>query len=184
MYAFNGLWPFLSLALICRLYMANRLCIRQLVSDRTSIFTYLQGSAYNTIYARKCKCKSSTPLLFKLSTSLLLSTSYVISTVFLHKSYAAASNTEDYDAIVFHDDVINSALLAFALLALCAGNSRWSVNSPTKASGAEPWCLFFYLRLNKRLSKQSWGWWFETQSCPLWRHCNVMISVFQEPILA
>ena len=143
MYAFNGLWPFLSLALICRLYMANRLCIRQLVSDRTSIFTYLQGSAYNTIYARKCKCKSSTPLLFKLSTSLLLSTSYVISAVFLHKSYAAASNTEDYDAIVFHDDVINSALLAFALLALCAGNSRWSVNSPTKASGAEPWCLFF-----------------------------------------
>ena len=24
----------------------------------------------------------------------------------------------------------------------------------------------------KRLSKQSWGWWFETPSCPLWRHCN------------
>ena len=32
--------------------------------------------------------------------------------------------------------------------------------------------FFFYLRLNKRLSKQSWGWWFETLSCPLWRHCN------------
>ena len=30
----------------------------------------------------------------------------------------------------------------------------------------------FDLRLNKRLSKQSWGWWFETISCPLWRHCN------------
>ena len=27
--------------------------------------------------------------------------------------------------------------------------------------------------LNKRLSKQSWGWWFETPSCSLWRHCNV-----------
>ena len=26
--------------------------------------------------------------------------------------------------------------------------------------------------LNKRLSKQSWGWWFETPSCSLWRHCN------------
>ena len=26
---------------------------------------------------------------------------------------------------------------------------------------------------NKRLSKQWWGWWFETQSCPLWRHSNV-----------
>ena len=32
--------------------------------------------------------------------------------------------------------------------------------------------VFFDLRLNKRLSKQSWGWWFETISCPLWRHCN------------
>ena len=31
---------------------------------------------------------------------------------------------------------------------------------------------FFDLRLNKRLSKQSWGWWFETLSCQLWRHCN------------
>ena len=28
------------------------------------------------------------------------------------------------------------------------------------------------LRLNKRLSKQSCGWWFETLSRPLWRHCN------------
>ena len=32
--------------------------------------------------------------------------------------------------------------------------------------------VFFDLHLNKRLSKQSWGWWFETLSRPLWRHCN------------
>ena len=32
--------------------------------------------------------------------------------------------------------------------------------------------VFFDLRLNKRLSKQSWGWWFETLSRPLWRHCD------------
>ena len=31
---------------------------------------------------------------------------------------------------------------------------------------------FFDLGLNKRLSKQSWGWWFETPSCSLWRHRN------------
>ena len=41
----------------------------------------------------------------------------------------------------------------------------------TKASDAELWC-FFNLCLNKRLSKQSWGWWFETLSRPLWRHRN------------
>ena len=34
--------------------------------------------------------------------------------------------------------------------------------------------VFVDLRLNKRLSKQSWGWWFETLSRPLWRHCNGM----------
>ena len=33
--------------------------------------------------------------------------------------------------------------------------------------------VFFDLRLNKRLSKQSWGWWFETPWCSLWRHGNV-----------
>ena len=32
--------------------------------------------------------------------------------------------------------------------------------------------VFFDLRLNKRLSKQSQGWWFETLSRPLWRHRN------------
>ena len=33
--------------------------------------------------------------------------------------------------------------------------------------------VIFDLRLNKRLRKQSCGWWFETLSGPLWRHCNV-----------
>ena len=33
--------------------------------------------------------------------------------------------------------------------------------------------VFFDLRLNKRLREQSWGRWFETPSCSLWRHCNV-----------
>ena len=32
--------------------------------------------------------------------------------------------------------------------------------------------IYIYMRLNKRLSKQSWGWWFETLSRPLWRHRN------------
>ena len=46
---------------------------------------------------------------------------------------------------------------------------RWIPN--TKASDAE-FDVFFDLRLNKQLSKQCWGWWFETLSCPLRRHCN------------
>ena len=31
--------------------------------------------------------------------------------------------------------------------------------------------VFFDLRPNKRVSKQWWGWWFETPSSPLWRNC-------------
>ena len=41
----------------------------------------------------------------------------------------------------------------------------------TKASDEELWC-FFYLRLNKRLRKQSRRRWFETPSRLSWRHCN------------
>ena len=43
----------------------------------------------------------------------------------------------------------------------------------TKASDVE-WSfdVFFDLCPNKRLSKQSWGWWFETPSGWLWRHSN------------
>ena len=37
--------------------------------------------------------------------------------------------------------------------------------------------VFFDLRMNKRLSKQWWGWWFETLLDHLWRHCNVNKTV-------
>ena len=44
----------------------------------------------------------------------------------------------------------------------------------TKASDAELWCFLWSAHhVNKRLGKHSWGWWFETPSRPLWRHCNV-----------
>ena len=46
---------------------------------------------------------------------------------------------------------------------------RWIPH--TKASDTELWCFVFYRHLNKRLSKQSRGWWFETPSCSLWLHC-------------
>ena len=37
--------------------------------------------------------------------------------------------------------------------------------------------VFFHLHLNKRLNKQSWGWWFETLSHSFWRLCNVTFVV-------
>ena len=44
-------------------------------------------------------------------------------------------------------------------------------------TGIRSFDIFFDLRPNIRLSKQSWGWWFETPSRSLWRHCNAE-SVF------
>ena len=44
---------------------------------------------------------------------------------------------------------------------------------PTQRPVTRSFDVFFDLRLNKRLSKQPWGWWFKTPSWSLWRHCNV-----------
>ena len=41
----------------------------------------------------------------------------------------------------------------------------------TKASDAKRWCSLGSAH-EQRLNKQSRRWWFETPSCPLWRHCN------------
>ena len=59
-----------------------------------------------------------------------------------------------------------------ASLALCAGNSPVTGDFPAQRSVTRSFDVFFDLCQNKRLSKQSWGWWFETPSCSLWRHCN------------
>ena len=47
--------------------------------------------------------------------------------------------------------------------------------SPAKRPVRRSFDVFF--DLNKRLNKQSWGWWFETPSRSSWRHCNVDKSV-------
>ena len=52
-----------------------------------------------------------------------------------------------------------------ALLAICAGHSP--VRPLTRSFD-----VFFDLLLNKRLSKQWWGWWSRT----LWRHCNGLVK--------
>ena len=59
-----------------------------------------------------------------------------------------------------------------ALLALCVENSSGTGKFPTQRPVTRSFDVFFELRLNKRLSEQSWGWWFETPSCSLWRNCN------------
>ena len=63
-----------------------------------------------------------------------------------------------------------------ALLAICAGNSQVPGEFPTQRPVTRSFDVFPDLRLNKWFSKQSWGWWFETLSRPIWRHRNVLNS--------
>ena len=58
-----------------------------------------------------------------------------------------------------------------ALPAICAGNSPFNGEFPAQRPVTRSFDGVFDMRLNKQLSKQSWGWWFETPSRPLWRYC-------------
>ena len=62
----------------------------------------------------------------------------------------------------------------FALLALCAGNSPIPGEFPAQRPVTRSFDVFFDLRLNKQLSKEPWGWWFEKPPCLLRHHCNVV----------
>ena len=62
------------------------------------------------------------------------------------------------------------------LLALCARNSPVTGEFPAQRPVTRSFYVFFDLRLDKRLGKQWWGWWFETPARQLWSHCNGMFA--------
>ena len=68
----------------------------------------------------------------------------------------------------WYDDVIKWKHF-FALLAFCAGKSPVTDEFSGQRLVVRTFDVFFNLRLNKRLAKQSWGWWSETPSMALIR---------------
>ena len=75
------------------------------------------------------------------------------------------------NTVIAHDDVIKWKHY-YVTDPLCGEftGHRWIPR--TKASDAKLWCFLWSAPgLNKRLGKQSRGWWFETPSRILWRHC-------------
>ena len=60
------------------------------------------------------------------------------------------------------------------LLAICVGNSPVTGEFPSQRPVTRSFDVFFDLRLNKRLSKQSWYWWFEMPSRLLWYYRNAL----------
>ena len=53
------------------------------------------------------------------------------------------------------------------------GIHRSPVNSPHKGRWRGALMFSMICVWINNIGKQSWGWWFETLSHPLWRHCNV-----------
>ena len=65
-----------------------------------------------------------------------------------------------------------------ALLPICAGTSPIPGEFPAQRPVMRSFDVFFDLRQNKQLRKQSWGWWSKMPSSSLWRHRN-----YQNPLL-
>ena len=64
-----------------------------------------------------------------------------------------------------------------ALLAICAGNSPASGELPAQKPVTWSFDVFFDLCLNKRLRKQSWGWYLRLYRA----HYDVIVMVDQDP---
>ena len=64
-----------------------------------------------------------------------------------------------------------------ALLALCGGNSPVTGNFPSQRPVTLSFDVFFDLRLNKWLSKQPWGWWFQLRRHHAHNDITVMLDM-------
>ena len=61
-----------------------------------------------------------------------------------------------------------------ALLTLCVGNPSLTRGFPSKRPVTQSFDVFFGIRLNKQLNKQSRCRWFETSWRSLWCNCNAI----------
>ena len=91
----------------------------------------------------------------------------------IYKHLRVRDANESVDNIIIKKSRWRHEMETFsALLVICAGNSSVPGEFPTQRPETRSFDVFFGLCRNKRLSKQSRGWWFETLSRPLWRHRN------------
>ena len=71
-----------------------------------------------------------------------------------------------------HDESSNENISR--VTGFCAGNSPVTGDFPAQNQWRGALMFSLICVLNKRLSKQLLGWWFETPSRSLWRHCNAV----------
>ena len=83
------------------------------------------------------------------------------------------SNFDNISSIVQFMMTSSNGNISCVTVPLCREftGPRWI---PAQRPGTRSFDVFFDLLLNKWLSKQPWGWWFEAPSWSLWRQCNVV----------
>ena len=86
-------------------------------------------------------------------------------------------NTDHSIILTFHDDVMKWKNFP-RYWPFVRGIHRLPVNSPHKGQWRRALMFSLICALNKRLSKQSWGWWFDTPSRSSW-----LIVMFTRPTL-
>ena len=93
-------------------------------------------------------------------------------TVMLYSSADRATNPTigTFAKYLNYHRVMTSSNANIFRVSLCARNLPVTGEFPSQSPVTRSFDVFFDLYLNKRLSKQSWCWWFETRS--LWRHYN------------
>ena len=146
--------------------------------DNRLIWSYPQSATYCLVLS--AHAISWHPIVFfkKLSVWSLKS-SFLMKTIVFHAvtlwlNLSCRLVTGRYDATE-HTMMMSSNGNIFRVTGHLCGKftgHRWILR--TKTSDAS-FYVFFNLHLNKQLSKQWWGWWFETPSHPLWRHCNASV---------
>ena len=84
--------------------------------------------------------------------------------------------TDTMGPVLFHWLMMTSSNgNIFRVTGLLCGEFTGPGEFPTQRPVTQSFDVFFDLHLNKRLSKQPWGWWFETPSWSFWRQCNVLM---------
>ena len=87
----------------------------------------------------------------------ILQMKFVASWYWLHLTHSNPDNNDASKYMRRHQMKTFSALLA-----ICAGNSPVTDEFPAQRPVTRRFDIFFDMCQNKRLSKQRWGWWFET----------------------
>ena len=168
-YAWFILWTWCGNQLICRLYI--------LVADFTgflcNVSTWWCYLRLYGIWYVSYMWPKRTKLLFRLDLPQTDLANFLSAWSSLHQAWAKEVVIAWWHSLVRITTWWRHQMEKFsALLTLCAGNSPVTGEFSAERPVTRSFDVFFDLHQIKRLSKHLRGWWFETLSRPLWRHCN------------